>query len=506
MPEKQSFNPNANYQDADKFSKSHEARYKEVDPMNQALMRMVEAANIKNKVVLDLGCGDGVHTKDFVEMGAKSVIGIDLSEELITKANTDHGADTQFIVGSVENLPLAENSVDFIHFRFALHYAHDIDKVMSEMYRVLKEGGEAFVVIPHPDDLYKRFKYQIKENNMVTQEIYPGFPVTYPYHLFQEYFSDTFFEKFSIENMEQIRLQDSTIDTSPDVLMFKFKKRKDKKEMSDMEKMEIVVNKLFYKTIFSDENRSMFSKIFTKYNVDIRKLWEEFKSYNLGLGGEIAGGNKFYGEVYTPIVLMIHGFAKESYHEMRELHAEELISLSGGSNIVEVGYGFPSPHIFKTLKNGKCSSYTLLDFDKNINTFSRDTILDFSDVEPRNVTAKDYNMDDMQYPGDYDTYVYLDSMEHTQNPTEYLKMLVSKMKSGSKLVMSIPVTDLENSPLKAFYFHEWKTILDSQEWLKSSGLSILEERVVITNPEVDMFAKFLPEGKLINHMVLCVKK
>lgn len=506
MTEKQNFNPNINYQDAERFSKSHEARYKKVDPMNEAMIRMIDTSAIKDKVVLDLGCGDGVHTKDFVEMGAKSVIGVDLSEELIAKANTDNSANAQFVVGSIEALPLTENSVDFLHSRFVLHYAQDIDKAMSEMDRVLKEEGEAFVVIPHPDDLYKRFKYQIQENNMVTQEIYPGFPVTYPYHPFQEYFNDTFFEKFSIENMEQIRLQDSTLDISPDVLMFRFKKRKDKKEMSDIENMEIVVNRLFYRTIFSDENRNMFSKIFAKHNVDMRKLWEEFKSYNLGLGGEIAGGNKFYGEVYTPIVLMIHGFAKESYHEMRELHAEELIALAGGRNIVEVGYGFPSPHIFNTLKKGKCSKYTLLDFDQNINTFSRDTILDFSSVDPRMVSAENYNMDDMQYPGDYDTYIYLDSMEHTQNPTEYLKMLVSEMKSGAKLVMSIPVTDLENSPLKSFHFHEWKTILDSQEWLKSSGLSILEERVVITNPEVDMFAKFLPGGKLVNHMVLYEKK
>ena len=54
MTEKQNFNPNINYQDAERFSKSHEARYKKVDPMNEAMIRMIDTSAIKDKVVLDL--------------------------------------------------------------------------------------------------------------------------------------------------------------------------------------------------------------------------------------------------------------------------------------------------------------------------------------------------------------------------------------------------------------------------------------------------------------------
>ena len=39
--------------------------------------------NLKDKSILDLGCGFGEHCKGFVESGAKKVIGIDISEKML---------------------------------------------------------------------------------------------------------------------------------------------------------------------------------------------------------------------------------------------------------------------------------------------------------------------------------------------------------------------------------------------------------------------------------------
>ena len=39
--------------------------------------------NLKDKTILDLGCGFGEHCKGFVESGAKKVIGIDISEKML---------------------------------------------------------------------------------------------------------------------------------------------------------------------------------------------------------------------------------------------------------------------------------------------------------------------------------------------------------------------------------------------------------------------------------------
>ena len=42
--------------------------------------------DLKNKRILDLGCGFGEHCKRFIECGAKRVVGIDISEKMLEVA------------------------------------------------------------------------------------------------------------------------------------------------------------------------------------------------------------------------------------------------------------------------------------------------------------------------------------------------------------------------------------------------------------------------------------
>ena len=42
--------------------------------------------DVKGKKVLDLGCGDGWYDRKLIELGASSVLGIDLSTKMINEA------------------------------------------------------------------------------------------------------------------------------------------------------------------------------------------------------------------------------------------------------------------------------------------------------------------------------------------------------------------------------------------------------------------------------------
>jgi ubiquinone/menaquinone biosynthesis C-methylase UbiE len=500
---------NTNYNNPEQFSQAHQERYRHNDPIKEIFERMGITEAVRDKTILDVGSGDGTHTKEILDSGAKIVIGLDMSEKLVRSATEKNlERDLSFIVGDLNALPIADEVIDTVHARFSLHYTNDVKKSLQEIHRVLTRDGEAFVVIPHPDDLYRRFKYQVQNENQVTQEIYPGFQVTYPFHSMQEYFNDFFFEHFEIQTLEQKRLQEDDGENKPDIIVFKIKKIQDTENQKPDESIMIrrSLNTLFYKTILDEKHRVMFAKIFTKYDVDQTKLKQAFFDYNLSLGEDYVGGNAFYSEIYASLVLMIHGFAKESYHEIREQTAQKLITASGGTRIAEIGYGYPSPHIIELLKESSVQSYDLLDFDEKINTFSKDVITDMSPENTSKVSTKNYNMDDMTSPGDYDTYVYLDSMEHAKDPTAYLQMLVASTKQDARFVLSIPVMSLENNPIEKFHNHEWKTIGDSRKWLEDNGLEIIEENVAITNPDIDQFAKFLPQKKLVNHLVLCKKK
>lgn len=53
--------------------------------------------NLKDKKVLDLGCGEGALTRKLVENGASNVVGVDISEEMIALAREKEAANPQGI-------------------------------------------------------------------------------------------------------------------------------------------------------------------------------------------------------------------------------------------------------------------------------------------------------------------------------------------------------------------------------------------------------------------------
>jgi len=97
----------------------------------------------KSVDILDIGCGEGYYIgniKKFLEnLGVESnIIGIDISKEaIISAAKTYKNID--WLVASAMNIPLADESMDFVICMFA-------KIVPEEKMRVLKNGGKLIVV------------------------------------------------------------------------------------------------------------------------------------------------------------------------------------------------------------------------------------------------------------------------------------------------------------------------------------------------------------------------
>jgi 2-polyprenyl-3-methyl-5-hydroxy-6-metoxy-1,4-benzoquinol methylase len=101
------------------------------------------------KIILDIACGEGYGSNLLAQSAAK-VTGVDIDPGTIKKAILKYPRpNLDFIVGSIENIPLASNSFDIITCFETLEHVHDHEKIMQELKRVLKPDG--ILIISTPD-------------------------------------------------------------------------------------------------------------------------------------------------------------------------------------------------------------------------------------------------------------------------------------------------------------------------------------------------------------------
>lgn len=112
------------------------------------LLRLMDIK--KGETVLDLACGQGFFSREIAKEGA-SVIGVDISGELIKLARERVSLGIRFEISPADNLPFIQNnSVDTIVVVLAIQNIENIDGVFRECNRVLKQGGRFFIVMNHP--------------------------------------------------------------------------------------------------------------------------------------------------------------------------------------------------------------------------------------------------------------------------------------------------------------------------------------------------------------------
>ncbi len=106
---------------------------------------------LSGKTVLDLGCGYGWHCQYAIEQGAKSVVGIDLSEKMLSKARQlTKQKNVIFEQCAIEDFNAEEASFDVIFSSLALHYVADLRAIFHNAFKLLKPNGVLCYSVEHP--------------------------------------------------------------------------------------------------------------------------------------------------------------------------------------------------------------------------------------------------------------------------------------------------------------------------------------------------------------------
>jgi len=133
------------------------ARTEYQDEVAGGFLKWFPEVNLSGMSVFDIGSGYGGRSARFRELGAHSVVGLEIFPRMVDEsrafAESKGLTNMEFHIGEGEHLPFAEGSFDVITSYDVFEHVHDLAKVFDECMRVLKPGGRLLAIFPpfyHP--------------------------------------------------------------------------------------------------------------------------------------------------------------------------------------------------------------------------------------------------------------------------------------------------------------------------------------------------------------------
>ena len=136
--------------------------------------KKILANHPEHRTIMDMGCGPGVYLSllnKLDEARARSLIGMDISEELITYARFSHSA-LDWMVGTVYDTELESGSIDIVHCSFLFIHLINPFLALKEINRILSPEG--ILYISDVNDSTFQGPTEIKDLIEAHNEIYEG--------------------------------------------------------------------------------------------------------------------------------------------------------------------------------------------------------------------------------------------------------------------------------------------------------------------------------------------
>lgn len=125
-------------------------------------LRHISPDLYRNKIILDVGCGNGHMVHYFAQHGARISIGVDIAYYYIKDGQKEReffvyneklkprlNSSISFINSDVEKLPFKDNSFEMVLAVSLLHHVNEKSNFISECQRILSVGGSLVIIDPN---------------------------------------------------------------------------------------------------------------------------------------------------------------------------------------------------------------------------------------------------------------------------------------------------------------------------------------------------------------------
>lgn len=147
--------------DEEKYSKEFYDKYRAFRYQTEwHIPLLVPFAESRGKSVLEIGCGNGADGVMFAQQGARYT-GVDLTPEAVGATRRHFeilGLDGTFQTENAEHLSFPADTFDIVYSHGVLHHTVHPAQAIDEVYRVLKPGGRAIIMLYHKSS----FNYYVR--------------------------------------------------------------------------------------------------------------------------------------------------------------------------------------------------------------------------------------------------------------------------------------------------------------------------------------------------------